>query len=64
MSKLTLRAARINSGMGQEEVAKALEVSTRTISNWEHERTYPTIYQLVRLCKLYGVDVEDLFLPS
>jgi len=62
---LTLKGARVNAGLNQSDVAKAIKVTPTTIGNWEMGKTCPKIDQVFKLAKLYGVDVNDLiFLKS
>lgn len=60
--KISLRAARINSGFTQEYVAKHMNVNASTISSWEKGKTYPTANKLAKLCGIYGVCIDDIFL--
>lgn len=62
--KVSLKAARVNSGMKQADVAEALKISTKTLCNWESERTYPTLDMLVRLCSLYKIPLDKIILPK
>ena len=62
--KVSLKAARVNSGMKQSDVAQALKISTKTLCNWESERTYPTLDMLVRLCALYKIPLGKIILPK
>ena len=62
--KMTLRAARINAGMTQEQAAKQVNVDVSTIAKWEKGKTYPTIDRFTVLCGAYGVAMDDIFLPS
>lgn len=58
--KVTLKAARINAGLTQNEAALKLNVSKDSVSNWERGKTYPDIPVLKRIEKLYGVDYKDI----
>ncbi len=60
MTKISLKTARINKGMTQSEVAKALEVSSKTVSAWEKGKTSPRAIDFLNLCKLYDVNVCDI----
>lgn len=62
--KVSLKAARVNSGMKQADVAETLKISTKTLCNWESERTYPTLDMLVRLCSLYKIPLSQIILPK
>ena len=63
--KLTLKAARVNVGLTQEEVAKSLKKSKNTIVNYEKGKSSPDIETGKALASLYGVSVDDLiFLPN
>ena len=64
MSKLKMKALRVNAGLGQGEAAKALKVSPKTLQNWENYITFPSALQLVEMCRLYGCGLDDIFLPS
>ena len=46
MLELTLKAARINKGLSQEEAGKLIGVSADVISNWERQVTFPNVLQL------------------
>lgn len=58
--KITLKAARVNVGLTQEQVAEKIGVSKHTIINWEKARSYPKKYAIEALCSIYQIDVEDL----
>ncbi|HRO66342.1 MAG TPA: helix-turn-helix transcriptional regulator [Pseudobdellovibrionaceae bacterium] len=56
-----LREARVEAGLSQIEVAKALGYSTsQFISNWERELAAPPVKILKRLGKLYGISSDRL----
>lgn len=62
--KLTLKAARVNKGLTQEEVAKLVRKSKNTIVNYENGKSSPDIETGKALAALYGLSVDDLiFLP-
>ena len=62
--KLTLKAARVNAGLTQEDVAKKLKKSKNTIVNYENGKSVPDIETGKALAALYGLSVDDLiFLP-
>ena len=63
--KITLRAARVNAGLTQEEVAKEVKKSKNTIVNYESGKSIPDIETGKALAALYGCSVDDLiFLPN
>ena len=63
--KITLRAARVNKGLTQEDVAKKLKKSKSTIVNYENGKSTPDIETGKALAVLYGCSVDDLiFLPN
>lgn len=53
----TLRKA---NGFTQAEVAEKLNISNRTLSSWETDRTVPDILLLPSIADLYGVTVDEL----
>lgn len=63
--KISLRAARANAGLTQDEVAKAVKKSKNTIVSYEKYRTIPDMETGKALAKLYGMSVDDIiFLPE
>ena len=60
--RITLKAARINAGLSQKEVAKKLGVCRQTIIKWERDTGRLNIEKLQSLCRVYGVDMNDIFL--
>ena len=59
--EISLKAARVNAGMTQKEVAKALNVSKSTILSYEKYRTIPDVNTAKKLAALYGITVNDIF---
>lgn len=45
----------------QEELAEKLEVSSRAISKWENGACLPDADNMVALCEILGITVNDLF---
>ena len=65
MAQMTLKAARVNSGYTQKEAARYLNVSNKTLCNWEHGRSFPKASQIEAICYLYKVSYDELiFLPK
>ena len=63
--KLTLKAARVNVGMTQEEVGKEVGKTKNTIQNYESGKSTPDIETGKKLAALFGLSVDDLnFLPN
>ena len=55
-----LKNARMHSGLTQENVAEKIHVSRQTISNWENEKSYPDIINVIELSSLYSISLDDL----
>jgi len=60
---LSLRAMRINLNKSADEVADYVGVAKKTIYKWENDTQ--TLYKaklenVLKLCKLYGISVNDL----
>lgn len=56
-----LRQLRIDAGMTQKEVAKALGKSQPLIGHWETGYSQPDTNTLFTLCSLYGTTVDKAF---
>lgn len=57
---LSMKAARVNKRMTQEEAAKLIGVAKNTISNWEVGKTIPSVYYLANIEDAYGISFRDL----
>ncbi len=55
-----LQFLRKRAGMTQEELAERLEVTRQSVSKWEGNSAYPEMTALLRLCELFGVDLDTL----
>ena len=55
-----LKQARLKKELTQENVAKILNVSRTTISNWETGRSYPDLESVVALSDLYNISLDEL----
>ena len=58
--ELTLRAARVNAGLTQEQVHERLGIAMSTLSRMECGKSSPKYKTLCELCRLYGVTIEQL----
>lgn len=65
MFKISLKAARKNANLTQDQVARELEVSNKTVCAWENGKSFPTADKIDALCKLYGMPYDNInFLPN
>jgi len=62
--KITLAAARVNAGLTIRDAATRLQISDKTLSNWESGKTAPNTDKLAQLLELYGAPLEVLILPK
>lgn len=58
--KITLKAARINAGLKQSDVAVALGVERKTVGAWESGKHLPKADKIDALCKLLGVSYDNI----
>ena len=61
--KISLKAARVNANLSQEKVAKKMKKSKLPINNWENGKTEIDYANLITLCNLYSVTIDDIVLP-
>lgn len=59
-----LKEARLKNNMTQEEVAEKIFVSRQSISNWENNKTYPDIGNVIALSDLYEISLDELLKGS
>lgn len=62
--KISLAAARVNSGMKQRDFAEKLGVSLATITNWEKGKSEPDVSQLRKISQLSGIPMDFIFVKT
>ena len=55
-----LKELRLERGMGQVQLAKALDVGKSVISLWELGKCEPTLSKLVAMARVFGVSIDYL----
>lgn len=55
-----IRKHRKAKGFSQEELADRIYVSRQTISNWENDRSYPDVENLLILSALFDISLDTL----
>ena len=56
----TIASERVRMGITQEELAKKVDKSKKTVSNWETGRRSPQATDLEKLSKLFGCSTDYL----
>ena len=57
---ISIKAARVNAGLTQEDVAKALKKSKNTIVSYEAYTSSPDINLAMAMAELFGMSVADI----
>lgn len=60
MTKISIKALRINKGLNQQDVADILGVSKPTVIKWEKGEVEPKGLVVYALAKLYDVEVQNI----
>ena len=53
--QITLKAARMNNGLTQQEAADKIGVTVDTIGNWERAKSFLNDLQIRRIEEVYGI---------
>ncbi len=61
--KISLKAARVNVNLTQEQVGKILGFSKDTVKHIENGKRELRVNELDRLCAIYHCTRDDIFLP-
>lgn len=59
--QISLKSARVNAGMTQKEVAKAMNVDRSTIARWEKTKKVPNYDECEKLAELYRIPFDNIF---
>ena len=58
--RISLKAARVNKGLTQKDVAKALNVTKKTVGSWENKKSMPNVDKIDALCTLLGINYDSI----
>ena len=58
--KISLKAARVNAGLTQEQAADRIGIARQTLVNYETGKTFPDIKTLRRIADVYGIDKDRI----
>lgn len=65
MSKMSLKSARVNTGLTQKQAADALGIAPSTLRNWEKGITFPKQPEIEKMCVLYKMSYDQVnFCPQ
>ena len=53
-----LQKIRCENNLTQEALAALLHVTRQTVSNWEHEKSYPDLESLILISEHFGISVD------
>lgn len=48
------------SGLNQKEFAKKMQTTQQRVSEWECDKIEPSLYNVVKMLKIFNVTFEDL----
>lgn len=57
---IRLKQYREKNGLSQAQVADYLHLSRQAISQWKSKRSYPDLDNIILLCELYEISVDEL----
>lgn len=60
---ITIKEARLNSGLSQLEAAKLSHIPQTTISHYEKDMCKPSKARFEKLCSIYGAATDDVVYP-
>ena len=58
--KENLYNLRKENNLNQENLSKILDVSQSCISQWELGKKEPTLSNIIKICKYFGISADDL----
>ena len=56
-----IRRLRMARNMTQRELAENLRISVQAVSKWERGCTYPDIFMLVPIARIFDISLDELF---
>ena len=63
-AKITLKAARVNAGLSQQDAAQKLGIDRSTLYLWENGKSSPRVTMFKKIEEIYGISYNAInFLP-
>lgn len=62
--KITLKAARVNAGLTQDDVSRKMRISKHTLIDWEKGKTQIPYISLTALSGLYKMPMDYIYIPQ
>ena len=63
--KITLKAARVNKGLTQQEASTLIGIGVDTLGNYERGKFYPDVRILKKIEEVYHITYDSIiFLPN
>lgn len=62
--KISIEAARVNSGMSRKDWAKAIGSSVYKVKRWETGHAVPNITEMRRISEVSGIPIDCIFFPE
>lgn len=59
-----IRRLRLLNNMEQKDLAKLLNISNKTVSSWEHNRTEPKMEMIEKMCEIFHCKKSAFFEES
>lgn len=60
--KISIKAARVNAGLTQVELARKMNKSPTTVCRWENGYSRMSIEEFNRFCKICKVNKDDILM--
>lgn len=60
MTKITLKAARVNRGLSQKKAAEKIGVAESTLYKWEAGKNKPNAKYLPKIEKVFGIKIGSI----
>lgn len=57
---ISLKAARVNAELTQEEAAKRIGVNKSTLQKWESGKCYPSTKHIPKITEVYNIGYDDI----
>ncbi|WP_251521604.1 MULTISPECIES: helix-turn-helix domain-containing protein [Staphylococcus] len=55
-----IKKYREKNNLSQEDLAEKMYISRQTVSNWENDRSYPDVHNLLLLSSIFDVSLDNL----